>query len=72
MIQQWPSLLQDIEDQIFDGHFSERRRFVQVANDFSSQNPEVVKVPANGGCTTKKLELDGSWEAGLLSVSVYY
>jgi hypothetical protein len=24
------------------------------------------------GCTTKKLELDGSWEAGLLSVSVYY
>jgi len=24
------------------------------------------------GCTTKKLELDGSWEAGLLSVSAYY
>ena len=48
VIQQWSSLLQNVEEQIFDWHFSESRGFVQVADDFSSQHPKVVNVLADG------------------------
>jgi len=48
VIQQWSSLLQNVEEEIFDGHFSEGRGFVQVADDFSSQQPKVVNVLAHG------------------------
>jgi len=41
VIQQWSSLLQNLEEEIFDGHFPEARGFVQVADDFSSQHPKV-------------------------------
>src|SRR5712691_3326587 len=48
MVKQRPTLLQDVKDEIFDGHFSQRRGFVQIADDFSTEYPEVIGMFANG------------------------
>lgn len=37
-----------ITEKPFGRHFSQSRIFVQVADDLSTQQPEVVHVPANG------------------------
>src|SRR5712691_9159926 len=47
MVKQRPTLLQDVEDEIFDWHFSQRRGFVQIADDFSTEYPEAISVFSN-------------------------
>jgi hypothetical protein len=62
VIQQWSSLLQNIEEESFGRHLSQGRSFVQVANDFSSQHPEVVNVAADG--LAGKVQPDEVFEEG--------
>src|SRR5438445_13872553 len=47
VIQQRPSLLENIEDESFNWRFSQRRGFIQVADDFPAQYPEIVDVLAD-------------------------
>src|SRR5947208_16467951 len=46
VIQQRPFLLENIEDESFNWRFSQRRGFIQVAEDFTAQYPEIVAVLA--------------------------
>ena len=46
---EWSTVVVDhIAEKLFHGDFSQRRVFVQVADNLSAQYPEVVHVPANG------------------------
>ena len=36
------------EDQILNGPFSKRRGFVQIADDLTAEDPEIIDVPADG------------------------
>src|SRR5947209_14890997 len=47
VIQQRPFLLENIEDESFNWRFSQRRGFIQVADDFPAQYPEIVDVLAD-------------------------
>jgi hypothetical protein len=41
-------LVDHLAEKLFRGDLSQRRVFIQVADDFSAQQPEVVYMPANG------------------------
>src|SRR5947207_3281786 len=47
VIQQRLFLLENIEDESFNWRFSQRRGFIQVADDFPAQYPEIVDVLAD-------------------------
>jgi len=49
VVDQWAAVgMKHIAKKSLHGDLSQRRSVVQVADDFSTQHPEVVHVPANG------------------------
>jgi hypothetical protein len=48
VVEQGSSLRDRVEEQPFHGDLSQRRGLVEVSNDLSAQEPQVVNVLANG------------------------
>ena len=48
MDQRSASVIDHIAEKRFHRDFSQRRRFVQVADDLSAKHPKVVYMPADG------------------------
>lgn len=69
MIEQRPSFLHDLEDQILDGYFPQGRSLIEISDDLSSQHPEIVNVLANG--LARKVLLDQIAEKGRKQATIF-